>query len=466
MRPSERKARTVLMIARAFPPFQSVGHSIRVVKFIKYLPALGWLPSVLTIDDRKEYEFDRKQGSETLLLEIPKEVLIYRTAAGEPSVKWLEKERHFGQRNWLTRVVVKVLGGARRWAFWNLLQPDRFVSWMPFALRRGRQIVRSEGIDIIWATCPPHSVALIGVFLKLLTSKPLVLDFRDDWIDTPWYHSMPKMIRTIHRRLESWVVKTADKVVLVTEWSKNAFARRYATQPRDKFVFISNGCDLGDFAMLNSMTPTHRNAKFTIVHGGALNVSKSWGRNPAGLFQAIQQILLQQPELAEKLTLTLAGDLPEEYKRLAEEMGLSHVISGMGPLPHDEFLRLIKSADLLVAINYEGWSTLIPAKIYEYWAIGGPPILLLSCHGAASTFMERHGLGLTADPFDVAGILKAILTVYRKSTTAAPLQVNTTGIEAYDRQALTRKLAEVLSIVSDGSDSLLHQDRPEPYVGK
>ncbi len=95
------------MIARVFPPFRSVGHSIRAVKFIRYLPALGWLPSVLTIDDRKEYESDRKQGSETLLAEIPPEVSIYRTAAGEPSWKYLEQERAFGQRNWLTKSVGK-----------------------------------------------------------------------------------------------------------------------------------------------------------------------------------------------------------------------------------------------------------------------------------------------------------------------------------------------------------------------
>ena len=132
----------VLMIAHAFPPFGSVGHSIRVVKFIKFLPALGWLPVVLTIDDRMEYETMPKVGSETLLSEIQPEVTIYRTTAGEPSLKFLEKEKEFGQRNWLTRVIVKVLGGARRWIFRNIFLPDRVITWLPFALRRGRQIVQ------------------------------------------------------------------------------------------------------------------------------------------------------------------------------------------------------------------------------------------------------------------------------------------------------------------------------------
>jgi glycosyltransferase involved in cell wall biosynthesis len=438
----------VLMVAHAFPPFRSVGHSIRVVKFIKYLPDLGWLPMVLTIDDRKEYQAYRKQGSESLLSDIPQTLSIYRTAAGEPSLKYLEKEIRFSKRNWLTRVIVEVLSGARRWVLRTLVVPDQSVVWLPFALRRGRQIVRTEGIDVILATCPPHSATLVGALLKRLTGKPLILDFRDDWIDTPWYNSRSRMIRIIERRMELWAVRAADKVILVTEWSKNAFLNRYPAQPGDKFVFISNGCDLEEFAGQNPMTAAPRNSKFTIVHAGSLNDSKSWARTPAALFQAVQHILQQQPELAEKLTLAFTNFLPERQRQLAKELGLSGVVKELGFLPRDEFLRRLKESNLLLTINYEGFSTLIPGKLYEYWAVGGPPILLLSCPGAAACFVEQHGLGFTVDPSDVAGIQQAILTVYRQSQTAAPLRVKTAGIEAYDRRFLSKRLAEVLREVT------------------
>ena len=66
-------------------------------------------------------------------------------------------------------------------------------------------------------------------------------------------------------------------------------------------------------------------------------------------------------------------------------------------------------------------------------------------HGAASMFVEQHGLGLTVDPYDVTGIRQAILTVYGQRGTAAALNVSTAGIEKYDRQALTRELAQVLA---------------------
>jgi glycosyltransferase involved in cell wall biosynthesis len=437
----------VLMIARVFPPFRSVGHSIRVVKFVRYLPAMGWLPSVLTIDDRREYEIDRKQGSETLLAEIPPEVPIYRTSAGEPSREYLEKERAFGQRNWLTRMLVKVFGGARRWAFRNLLPPDYLLVWLPFALRRGRQIVRRAPIDVIFATCPPHSATLIGACLKVVTRKPLILDFRDDWIDTPTYHTKPALTRVIERSMESLAIKTADKVILVTEWSRQAFLERYPGQPNGKFVLIPNGCDLADIAVLKAVVPAPNTSRFTILHAGSLNDGKggNWTRTPTTLFQAVRGIVQEHPDLAGQLALAFTGVLPDGVRQVAVEMGLSGVVQELGFLQRADLVSRMQAADMLVAINYEGYATLIPGKIYEYWAVGGPPILLLTCPGAAANLVEQHNLGLTADPSDVAGIQEAILTVYRRSKSPAPMRIDTAGIAPYDRQALTRQLADILS---------------------
>jgi glycosyltransferase involved in cell wall biosynthesis len=458
---NEKEVKKVLMIARAFPPFLPVGHSIRVIKFIKYLPALGWNPVVLTVDDKKEYETLPKVGSKTLLSEIQPNLKIHRINPGEPSLEYLQKELEFSRKNRLTKLMVALIGGARRWAFRNLFLPDRYLTWLPFAVRRGRQMIKSEGIDAIFTTCPPHSAILIGACLKLLTGKPLVLDFRDDWIDTPWFQSKPKLIQMVERQLENWAIKTADKVILVTKWSQKAFQERYPRQPGEKFIHIPNGCDLDEFTFLNSSLPSAKNSKFTILHAGSLNVSTSWGRSPTGLFQALHNLLQQKPDLAEKLTLVFAGDLPEEHRQLAEELGLSSVIQGLGHVPHTEVLRLIQSADLLLAMNYEGWSTLIPGKIYEYWAVGGAPILLLSCPGAAADFIEEHQLGFTVDPYAVNEIEAVILKVYTQSQTDSPLRITNAGVETYDRQSLTRQLSQVLAQVS----RVEHEQTNQPGSG-
>jgi glycosyltransferase involved in cell wall biosynthesis len=416
---------------------------------MKYLPSMGWLPSMLTIDDKREYEFDRRQGSQSLLLDISPEVPIYRTKAGEPSLDYLYKEKDFGQGNFVAAALVKIFGRARRWVFRNLLLPDRYITWLPFALIKGRQVVKRDKIDVIFATCPPNSTALVGALLKHLAGRPLVLDFRDDWIDTPWHFSLPMITRRINQKLERWVVKTADKVVLVTEWSRNAFLKRYPKEPANKFVLIPNGVDLAEVTALKSAKPTVSSSKFTIVHAGSLNDSKSWTRSLAPLFQAVRDILEQRPELAEKMTLVFAGDFPEGHRQLAEKMSLSGVVKAVGHLAHEEVLRLTQSADLLLAINYESFATLIPAKIYEYWALGGPPILLLSCPGAAADLINQHSLGSTVEPSDIARIRQVILDIYYQATTGRPIRLSNVGIEKYDRLNLTFQFATLLSALGE-----------------
>jgi glycosyltransferase involved in cell wall biosynthesis len=440
----------VLMLAYVFPPFYSVGGSIRVVKFIKYLPALGWLPVVLTIDDSTEYATQRKRGSASLLRDISDKVRIYRTTAGEPSKEFLEKGRRARRKNWIAAAIGKLLSAVRQWAELYLPLADDNIGWLPFAVRMGRQIVRKEGVEIIFATCPPFSVALIGAVLKRLTDKPLILDFRDDWIGTPWHRSKPWLTRWIERWLEMWAVKTADRVILVTEWSKNAFVARHAGESADKFVFIPNGCDLEDFASLKSTVDHPRNSQFTIVHAGLLCESEIWRRSPEAFFQALCRLRQQYPDLAANLAMAFTGHLPEAYKRMVEGMGLSGVVKEMGHLPREEFVRLLKAADLLLAINYDGFSTLIPGKIYEYWAVGGPPILLLSCQGAAQSLVEKHELGIVVRPDDVEAIESAVLQACRQREAGHFPRISTEGIEQYDRKVLTRKLAQTLSTVLGG----------------
>ena len=346
---------------------------------------------------------------------------------------------------------MRVLGGARRWAYRNLTLPDRRVLWLPFAVKLGWHLIKREGIDVIFATCPPHSATLVGVFLKLLTRKPLLLDFRDDWVDTPWHQSMPPFIREIERRLESWVIKTADKVILVTEWSRSAFLKRYPDQPSDKFILIPNGCDLAEFNGGSTKFITAQNPEFTIMHSGSLNDSGNWTRTPKGLFRAMQKILWQQPDVAKNISITFTGSLPEGNKRLVKELGLFGIVKELGFLPRDEWAHGLNTSDLLLVINYDDFFTLIPGKLYEYWAVGGAPILLLSCLGAAADLVEKHKLGFTVDPYDVDGIQRVILDVYNQWEMGSPVAISTDGVEAFDRKSLTEELAQVLSrLLSDG----------------
>ncbi|MHB1295056.1 MAG: glycosyltransferase [Anaerolineae bacterium] len=441
--------RRLLMVAYVFPPFFSVGGSIRVVKFLKYLPDLGWQPDVLTIDDSIEYDSQRKLGSASLLEDLPASVRIFRTSTGEPSAQLIAKGRAARRQSRIKGLVVDVLSAVRRWAGRYLLLPDTHITWLPHALRTGRRVVRERGIDVLFATCPPHSVALIGAALKALTHKPLVLDYRDDWIDTPWFHSKPALVQGVERLLERWAVHTADRVVLVTPWSRRAFLVRYPRERQDKFVLIPNGCDLEDYAGLTESAaapaPEPGTPRFRVVHAGLLSESANWRRSPEPFFQAVAALRRSHPEIVADMAITFTGHLPEADHEMVARLGMGDMVEEVGHLPREEFLRLMASSDLLLAINYEDWSTIIPGKIYDYWAVAGPPVLLLSCPGAAQELVEENRLGLTVSPRDVPAIQEALLQVYRRKEAGQPMRISRNGIAAFDRQALAARLAHTLT---------------------
>jgi glycosyltransferase involved in cell wall biosynthesis len=438
--------RNVLMLAYVFPPFFSIGGSIRVVKFAKYLPARGWRPVVLTIDDQRETASQKREGSAALLQEIPLEARVYRTSSGEPSAQLQQRGRAARQKSRLAALAVNALSWLRRMSYRYVLLPDAHITWLPAVLRHGRRIVTDEQIDVIWATCPPHSTAIIAAILKVLTHRPLILDYRDDWIDTPWFKTKPAISRWIERRLEHWAVHRANRVVCVTTASRATFLARYSHQPLEKFVLIPNGCDLADFAAASRDVLPHET--FNIVHSGLLSIDEGWHRSPESFFAALRNIARDHPEIGQRLRVTFTGHLPELYRRRIDEDGLQQIVQEAGFLPHDQFVQLLNSADLLLTINYDGFGTLIPGKIYEYWAVGKAPILLLDGEGAAQQFVQGHSLGLCVRPDDIDGIRAAILEVYRCREAGTPLRIDTTDLPRYDRKVLTHELATLLDQVS------------------
>ncbi len=468
MLPTQGKTdeRRLLVVSYIFPPFFSAGGSIRVIKFLKYLPRLGWHPIVLTVDDRQEYEHLRREGSEELLQELPPEVAIRRTQAGEPPAGVVARGRAAREQSRAAGLVVNTLRALKRWAEHWLLVPDENITWLPFAVRAGREIIRKDRVQAIFATCPPHSAAVAGMLLKWLTGRPLVLDFRDDWVDTPWCRTRPALVQAVNRLLERWTVRTAARVILVTPRSRDAFRQRYPHAPEARFVYIPNGVDLADYPAAAPIEARSPEGAFTIVHAGLLTVADDWHRSPEPVFDALRLIRQNEPELGRKIRLVFTGSLPDAYRDRVKEMGLQDAVEEVGYLPRPEFVRLLQCADTLLAINYEKFSTLVPGKIYEYWAIGGPPILLLSHPGAAQDLVEKFDLGATLDPADARGIARTLLGLFESRQRGEPVRIRRDGINEFDRPVLAGQLARTLEEATttgrQRTDSETSQVMPQP----
>src|SRR5689334_22761039 len=94
--------RRVLIVAYHFPPQTGSSGHLRALKFSRYLPENGWLPSVLTVNPRAYERVDDRQ-----LSEIPPDINVLRPFA-------LDTQRHLSFRG--------------RYSLYTAL-PDRWVTW-------------------------------------------------------------------------------------------------------------------------------------------------------------------------------------------------------------------------------------------------------------------------------------------------------------------------------------------------
>lgn len=67
--------------------------------------------------------------------------------------------------------------------------PDQAGPWILPAYFYGKQLVRGQKIDAIFATGSPWSGLFAGYLISKATGKPLIADFRDPWMNNPFHQS-------------------------------------------------------------------------------------------------------------------------------------------------------------------------------------------------------------------------------------------------------------------------------------
>lgn len=437
------KIANLLIIAYNFPPFGNIGWCIRITKFVKYLPLFAWEPIVLTI---KKGNYLVGSNTRSLLSELPTSIKIYRTKAPEPPNFVFETIKNAPPNTigmFLKKTLRATLGILERF----ILIPDRQILWLPNAFLNGIRIIRKEKIDTIIVTCPPHSAALIGALLSLFTKKPLIFDFRDEWITPIFLRNKPIIIKILECRLEKMMINRASKIIFPTEWMLKDFQKKYPSQV-DKFICIYNGFDSEDMKGFNNSHDSSFNRNidnFKILYGGALYEN----RTITGLVNALRDIRYHFPKVANRIKVFFFGDICEKHRHELSSPELQDTVILGNIQSHPNFLRLSFSASVHLVIIDNNYPAALTGKIFESWALG-KPVLLLAHNGVARDFVLANNLGLVAAPDDPEQIEKCILQLFDEFRDARLLRPCQQGLEKYDRKYLTSKLAVVLdnSVIS------------------
>jgi len=431
---SEKK---VLIITYYWPPSGGSGVQ-RWLKFVKYLPGLGWTPYVFTPENPS---FDMRD--ESLAANIPTQAEVIRFPIWEPYDAFFKLSSLLGKKK--SAKPTELVSGKKMSAFqtvstWirgNLLIPDPRVFWVRPSVKFLEGFLRDKQITTIVTTGPPHSMHLIGYRLKKKNpALRWIADFRDPWSEWGLLESLkvgPRALR-LHRKWEARVLKLADIVTTITPF----YVRRFEALSGRPVNLLTNGYDEDDFASLTIRRPD----KFVIRHAGIVNEKC----DPRPFMRVVEAMAKDDPEFRAHVVVDFVGEVHPQFRAfiMASEI-LSSLTVFTPSVPHKVMIGKYGDAALLLLVltGYKDAEGYMPGKLFEYLATGLPIIATGPEAGDAAHLLNETGAGDMIDG-DRADVIQAKVALHHaqwKNATAALKKHSGTD---YSRREITKKLTELL----------------------
>jgi glycosyltransferase involved in cell wall biosynthesis len=428
----------VLIITYYWPPSGGSGVQ-RWLKCVRYLRDFGWEPVVYTALDSEYPVIDA-----SLAQEIPAGVEVIRQPIWEPYKLY---KRFTGQKK-EQRVVSGFLNDqkpslSRRISMWirgNVFIPDARKFWIKPSIGFLVDYLKTHPVDAIISTGPPHSMHLIARGVKRKTGLSWIADFRDPWTNIDFYKELQlsAWADRKHHRLEKSVVTEADRVVVVGNVMREEF-EEISGRPVD---VITNGYDEAD---VQPQPKASRDPKFSMLHIGLLNQH----RNHEAFWVALRELKAEMPGFAEDLDVRLVGKADVAASESIARNGMESQVSMVEYLPHREaVVQQGRAQVLLLSINNTPNARgVITGKIFEYLASGRPILCIGPVDGDAAHIIHAAQAGLVAG-FEDKDALKAHIAHFYAQFKADTLEVQSLGVDAFSRKALTGKFAQLLAAIT------------------
>ncbi|MBS4027405.1 MAG: glycosyltransferase family 4 protein [Ignavibacteriales bacterium] len=412
--------RNILVIAYYFPPMGMSGVQ-RTLKFLKYLPQFGWKPTVLTVTPTGYFAQD-----ESLLDEIKdKEIDIVRVGSLDPN--WLFRKK--GTVEMPSEFVRKIF----QFGSDSVFIPDNKILWKNKALNVARELFQQKKFELVFATAPPWTDFLIGHELQKEFNVPLIIDYRDSWLNNPFKYYPTPLHRYLNFRLEKKVLKKATKILTTNRRVKELILKKHHHLSYQDIVILSQGFDPEDFP---SDVSTPFSEKLKITHAGVFY----GGRKPHTLLRGLQKLFVSHPKLNEKISVEFIGKEREEDKKLVEKMQLQNVVSFSGYVSHRECVQRLCTSDVLfLSVDNDTQS---PGKVYEYLG-ARKPILANVPDGYLKQMIEDSGAGFIVAPNDIEGMSNTLFRLHQQFETSILPLPSEEYIMKFDRTRLTGELSRI-----------------------
>jgi glycosyltransferase involved in cell wall biosynthesis len=417
----------VLIITYYWPPAGGSGVQ-RWLKFVKYLQNFDIEPIVYTVDDANYPKEDR-----SLLDEIPENVKILEQPIWEPTdlLFWKQKKQQKKDiSNSTNNGLLSFIRG-------NFFIPDPKIFWVNPSIKFLNTFLKTNKIDVIISTGPPHSMHLIAQKLKQKNNIKWIADFRDPWTDLYYNKEFNQLsfAKNRNRKLEIAVLKNADCVLTVSNSLKKEFVKQ-----AKRVEVITNGFD----SEVLEQNTVNLDEKFSISYIGLLPKQS----NPKLFFSALRKICFENANFKRDLKLNFIGDISEDVKHEIQINNLSENTEFMEYVPHKKAIEYQQKAQVLLLLipNIENAQGILTGKLFEYLTTNRPIFAVSPPNIDLEQILEETNTGFVLDYHDELKIKKVIEGLYQEYKNGG-ISVKSKNIAKYHRKELTKQLAEIIKSI-------------------
>lgn len=362
----------VLMIAYHYPPCRGSSGLQRSLNFTRQLPTHGWDPILLTVNPRVYPECSTDQ-----LADIPSGMTLKRVFALDSA---------------------KDLSIKGRYLSWTAL-PDRWITWMLWAVPAGLHMIRKHRPQVLWSTYPIGTALWIGYVLHRCSGIPWVVDVRDPLTEedprTGKLHPPDPNLWRARRWIEERAMMHSARAILVTLGARKIYAHRYSAMPSNHWAVIPNGYAEESFAAIerNITRPVPNGRPLHFVHSGILYPTPD--RDPMAFFVALARLRASGRIVPGQMRVTLrASGFDHRYRMQIHEHGLDELVQLAPPIPYRDALAEMLTADGLLVFQGYTSNPAVPAKLYEYLRARRPIFALVDAEGDTAATLRAAGTGI------------------------------------------------------------------------
>lgn len=409
----------VLMIIYSYPS----AHDLRFVKFVKYIHYFDWEPYVISA---KGYvNEDEKRFLSTHIKFFKSKDIFNKTYIKLPQTNSKIIRSYFKLIRCFSWFINSAIGTAG-------------IGWIPFVLNSVKKLIQKENIDLIYSAGLPPSCIFLGVILKTLTKKPLVVDFPDAWTLDPYRLYPTEIHRRLDQVIESRLLDTCDRIIFATQSMAEDYLRIYPWL-REKVRVIRNGFDIEDMPK-KEIRPF--NDKFTITYTG-----RFYGlRSPEPFLKALYKILKDNEILRQEFRVLFVGSKDKNTKDLVKRYGLQDIVTQLGWVPLSKSFEYMFKSHLLLLIEP---TSALTTKAFEYLATGKPILAIIPEGELAELIREYSDNSYIIASDSIEDIASAIIDAYKKWKKGELVSTNRRKVRIFKRKFNRKNLAGDLAKVFD-----------------